>query len=299
MRSLLSTYLARNMSKTVKAENVCQFNNQVCPSYIPDKDTQCVDIDSESSYFFYPPVTVTDLQNNNKTEGVYIVTQGCYQISGIGDIFYETMASFEYIDLNYDYSNIYNSYFVLTKDAELNLILDVLDSEVSTHYNLNDFYVFNPNNFSAETNFNFTHLSYYTSPYKRAEEGISKLTDIFRGHFRLVLASSSELEELGGKMSESLTVKISGNDPGDIPQKIWKIVPGKLYTKDTPSDELPVDSAGGSPGDSPGDGLSAGAIAGIVIACVVVVGVVVFCIVWFVVLKKQCPFGNKSDNPSA
>ena len=100
--------------------------------------------------------------------------------------------------------------------------------------------------------------------------------------------------------SDSLTITISGEDPGDFPQKSWKIAPNKLYTKDTPDDEFPGNTLeNGAPSSPEGNGLSGGEIAGIVIACVVVVGVVVFCIVWFVVLKKSCPCGKKSDEPAA
>ena len=285
MRSLLSTHLARNMSKSAKAEPVCQYDNKHCSSEIEGKGTQCINLGESSGYVFYPPVAVTDLWNNNKrTEEVYMITQGCYLISGIGDLYYPVSASSETTDD--EYKDTFAYYLVSTKDAELNLNLEVnlrieSDMQVGTVEG-NGFYIVNPNNFTVETEFNNKHLFYNTRPEKGAEEGSTKITDIYAGEFRMTF--DKELQ-----VSESFKATISGNDPGNIPQKVWKIVPGKLYTKDTPNDDLPE--------DSPGDGLSGGAIAGIVIACVVVVGVVVFCIVWFVVLKKSC--GKKSDEPAA
>ena len=81
-----------------------------------------------------------------------------------------------------------------------------------------------------------------------------------------------------------VTVKIN-QKPDYYPTTIIeKLEPYKIYTvNDNNNPDDPDDS----------DGLSAGAIAGIVIACVV------FCVVWFVVLKKSCGKGSKSQNAEA
>ena len=154
---------------------------------------------------------------------------------------------------------------------------------------MNTFYVVNPKTFSAEADVGDKLLGGGVLPRSAGflSKEKSKISGAIAGEFMLTPDVKIEPEKIEYSGSDSLTITISGEDPGDIPQKIWKIVPNQLYTKDTPDDDLP------------GSGLSAGAIAGIVIACVVVVGVVVFCIIWFVVLKKSCSCGKKSDEPAA
>ena len=96
----------------------------------------------------------------------------------------------------------------------------------------NGFYVYNPNNFSFDTDFNHPNLRYFSTPEKQIEEGSTNITDIVGCLFSFsVPMIAPEIN-----ISTTLKITISGNDPGDFPQKIWKIIPGRLYTKDTPSD---------------------------------------------------------------
>ena len=294
MRTLLASHFTKNISKSTKSS--CSFPGYQCNPYLTIGAEQCLDLgNNDNAYFFYPPVNVQDM-NGGKTQGVYIISGGCYLVSGISD-FHETLAV-SYESKKDDATMTTEAYFVSKQDAELNLKTDydvkVENEHTSGEASYNVFYVVNPNNFAAEAD-GFDDLDSNILldtdfiPYDIPEitKDNPKISGAKYGEFHIYPKFEPVTQNYELTASGSLTIKISGEDPGNVPQKTWKIVRNKLYTKDTPDDDLP------------GSGLSAGAIAGIVIACVVVVAVVVFCIVWFVVLKKPCPCGKKSDEPAA
>ena len=272
MRSLLAKNIANNISKSLKSNSECMFDGVRCSNNLYPGQT-CIGLDSNSGIFFEKPVDVIDSEEK-ETKNVYMIVGGCYKLSKPFE---------ENVYTNYLQASInhYNFYFVTKQEIELNVLIE---GDVES-FQSNSFYVYNPNKFSAEAEVGDHILEQNNSPSdKELSKDTPKITDMTYAYFSL-----EDRDNSATSISESLTIKISGNDPGDYPQKIWKIQQG-LFTKDTPDDEIP---------DSSGDGLPPGAIAGIVIACIVVVGVAAFCIVWFVVLKKQCPCGGKSDNPEA
>ena len=273
MRSLLAKNIALNLSKSQKSNSQCSFDGEECVPSIYYGVT-CVNLNNERGYYFPTPVTVTD-SSGKETSDVYMIVGGCYKFSQPIESYQTLEVS---VDIDEDGMKSKADYYVVTKqEAELNLILEGELSESSMSIETNGFYVYNPNKFSASAEFDNQILYQTPNPEdKILSKESPEVSDVIYSHYHL------EGPESATSMSDSLTITISGNDPGDYPQKIWKVQPG-LFTKDTPDDELP------------GGGLSGGAIAGIVIACIVVVGVAAFCIVWFVVLKKPCPCGGKSD----
>ena len=80
-----------------------------------------VKIRNVSAYLFYPPVTVTDLQNRT-TEGVYIVSGCCYQVSSIGEFSYKISTSLYGVRNGLD--EVYDAYFVSKKEATINLMIE-------------------------------------------------------------------------------------------------------------------------------------------------------------------------------
>ena len=306
MRSLLSHNLIKNITKSVKSNPNCHFDGyDECSTDTIDKlrETQCINLDDSDAFIFNPPVSVKDL-NGATTEEVYVISGGCYLISGISQqIFFDkAMSSLE--TLAEQVTVTYDSYFISKQDAELNLKLDydikLEGSHAKGTETFGAFYVYNPKTFSAQADVGDKVLHSEVEPESVGvlSKDKPKISGAIASNFVLDPNINPESGETGYSGSDSLTITISGEDPGDFPQKSWKIAPNKLYTKDTPDDEFPGNTLeNGAPSSPEGNGLSGGEIAGIVIACVVVVGVVVFCIVWFVVLKKSC--GKKSDEPAA
>ena len=274
MRSLLAKHIAHNVSRSIKS-NECMFDGQQCYTHITT-GTTCVDLGNRYGYVFKSPVTVID-QNNKETKDVYMLVGGCYKFSQAiaAGSYYRVESSREFeeegIRVNYE------MYFVSKPEADLNLKYEGERSGSTAKVDANRFYVYNPNKFSAEADFDNQYVDQNNEPIdKRLSKENPKITDVIYGSFGL------EPDESANSVSISLKIKISGNDPGNFPQKTWKVQHG-IFTKDTEDDDLP------------GSGLSAGEIAGIVIACVVVVAIIVFLIVWFVVLKKKCCCGKKVE----
>ena len=281
MRALLAKKAALNMTKRVTAEGECTIDGITC-YYGVDSQTKCINAQTDA-YFFPTPITVKD-SNGQTTSGVYIVAGGCYLATS------GSLDNYEYLQLSEEGKDSATSeyYFVSKKEADLHLKADYeVDYEARTSSGeLVQFYVYNPKKFTAEGEGDDDY--YIDVSSSETDKDLTKdnkiVENLIYAHF--YIDSVKEPEGLKVTMSSSKTVTIKGNDPGDFPQKTWKIKAG-LYTKDTPDDDLP------------GGGLSGGAIAGIVIACVVVVGVIVFCVVWFVVLKKPCCCGKGGDAASA
>ena len=307
MHALLARKAALNISKKAKVEEQCTFEgfSSPCSDYISSASGNKACFNSDDGYVFARPVKVTP-KNGNPVDGVYMVVGGCYLVEFPTDFdvskearTVEASSSAE----DKEYSGKQDNYLVTKKEADLNLKVKVEYTNikpVEDYYvfdsvaEIVEFYVLNPNKFSAQADVDDT---YYVSTENDDKEGNpmlitksnKKVSDLIFAHLNIRSYEDGE-PDLAGKdtweFSASTTVEIKGNDLGSFPEKTWKIKSG-IFTKDTPDDDLP------------GKGLSAGAIAGIVIACVVVVGVVVFCIVWFVVLKKGCCCGNGSKNSDA
>ena len=154
MRSILASNFTKNISRTAKS--TCSFPGY---SYCSNKinnlySSQCINLDETEAYAIYPPVRVEDM-NGAVTEDVYVISGGCYLISGITaySFIYPATASVEQpvgqIDIKLDV------YFVSKQNAELNLKLDY-DVKLDSNYNpvgsgeVNQFYVININKTSDD-----------------------------------------------------------------------------------------------------------------------------------------------------
>ena len=237
---------------------------------------------SNVAYAFMSPVKITD---QSKTyNDAYIAYGGCYKV----ELPSKTTL---YRKITTDEANRY--YFVSKQNAEIQL----------NYFNKNTtgdvVYVINQNKFSASASINTddsVNIDDFTPDGKVLNKEITKVDNLIIAAF--YASPGRENQDV------SIRVTISGNNPGNIPQKFWEIKPG-VYTADTSDSKNnnvlieEVDDNDDVDGDGDGDSLSGGAIAGIVIACIVVVAVVVFCIVWFVVLKKGCSGGGNNDEVKA
>ena len=167
------------------------------------------------------------------------------------------------------------------------------------------YYVFNPNFFSAEAENIGNDWAIITQDTDLNNQTLltrfkPKISGISIGLFGI----TTDMEKEYVSISATTTLKIRGNNTGDLPQKSWKILSG-IFSIDTP-DELPEidnnddeltesNTHNNEPDNSrkdtnpPNDeGLAPAAVGIITFICVVVVGVSVFCIIWFLVCKKPC-----------